>query len=48
MAIAFDTAIKILDGYEKSLKNALSSQKYTKMQLEPGVLKSVVDEIEKN
>ena len=47
MAIAFDTAIKLLDDNEKNLKNALPQQIFTKTQLEPGVLKSVVDEIEK-
>ena len=47
MAIAFDTAIKLLDENEKNLKNALPQQIFTKTQLEPGVLKSVVDEIEK-
>lgn len=47
MAVAFDTAIKMLDDNEPKLKNALPQQIFTKTQLESGVLKSVVDEIEK-
>ena len=47
MAVAFDTAIKLLDDSEPKLKNALPQQIFTKTQLEPGVLKGVVDEIEK-
>ena len=47
MAIAFDTAIKTLDDNEPKLKNALPQQIFTKTALEPGVLKSVVDEINK-
>ena len=47
MAVAFDTAIKQLDDNEPKLKNALPQQIFTKTQLEAGVLKSVVDEIEK-
>ena len=47
MAIAFDTAIKLLDDNEPKLKNALPQQIFTNTQLEPGVLKGVVDEIEK-
>ena len=47
MAVTFDTAIKLLDDNEPKLKNALPQQIFTKTQLEPGVLKSVVDEIEK-
>lgn len=47
MAIAFDTAIKKLDDNEKKLKNALPQQIFTKTALEPGVLKGVVDEINK-
>ena len=47
MAIAFDTAIKMLDDNEPRLKNALPQQIFTNTQLEPGVLKGVVDEIEK-
>lgn len=47
MAVAFDTAIKMLDDNEPKLKNALPQQIFTKTQLEAGVLKSVVDEIEK-
>ena len=47
MAIAFDTAIKALDDNEPKLKNALPQQIFTKTALEPGVLKSVVDEINK-
>ncbi len=47
MAIAFDNAIKTLDDNEKKLKNALPQQIFTKTALEPGALKSVVDEINK-
>ena len=47
MAVAFDTAIKILDDNEPKLKNALPQQIFTKTALEPGVLKSVIDEVEK-
>ena len=47
MAVAFDTAINKLDNNEPKLKNALPQQIFTNSQLEPGVLKSVVDEIEK-
>ena len=47
MAIAFDTAIKTFDDNEPKLKNALPQQIFTKTALEPGVLKSVVDEINK-
>lgn len=47
MAVAFDTAIKTLDDNEPKLKNALPQQIFTKTALEPGVLKSVVDEVEK-
>lgn len=47
MAIGFDAAIKNLDDNEPKLKNALPQQIFTNTQLEPGVLKSVVDEIEK-
>ena len=47
MAVAFDSAIKMLDDNEPKLKNALPQQIFTKTQLESGVLKSVVDEIEK-
>ena len=47
MAVTFDSAIKLLDDNEPKLKNALPQQIFTKTQLEPGVLKSVVDEIEK-
>ena len=47
MAVAFDTAIKQLDDNEPKLKNALPQQIFTNTQLEPGVLKGVVDEIEK-
>lgn len=46
MAVTFDTAIKLLDDNEPKLKNALPQQIFTKTQLEPGVLKSVVDENE--
>ena len=47
MAVTFDTAIKLLDDNEPKLKNALPQQIFTNTQLEPGVLKGVVDEIEK-
>ena len=47
MALAFDAAIKSLDDNEPKLKNALPQQIFTNTQLEPGVLKGVVDEIEK-
>ena len=47
MALAFDAAIKSLDDNEPKLKNALPQQIFTNTQLEPSVLKSVVDEIEK-
>ncbi len=47
MAIAFDTAISTLDNTEPKLKNALPQQIFTKTDLEPGVLKGVVDEINK-
>lgn len=40
-------AIKSLDDNEPKLKNALPQQIFTKTALEPGVLKSVVDEINK-
>lgn len=47
LAVKFDTAIKKLDDNEPKLKNALPQQIFTSTQLEPGVLKSVIDEIEK-
>lgn len=47
LAVKFDTAIKKLDDNEPKLKNALPQQIFTNTQLEPGVLKGVVDEIEK-
>lgn len=47
MAVAFDTAIKLLDDNEPKLKNALPQQIFTNTQLESGVLKGVIDEIEK-
>ena len=47
MAIEFDKAIKLLDDNEPKLKNALPQQIFTNTQLEPGVLKGVIDEIEK-
>ena len=47
IAIAFDTAIKTLDDNEPKLRNALPQQIFTKTAFEPGVLKSVVDEINK-
>lgn len=45
MAVAFDTAIATLEQNERNLKNALPQQIFTKTALEPGVLKSVVDDI---
>lgn len=47
MAVAFDNAINTLDNDEKSLKNALPRQIFTKTALEPSVLKSLVDEVNK-
>ena len=47
MAIAFDTSIAILENNEKTLKNALPKQIFTKTALEPSVLKAVVDEVNK-
>ena len=46
MAIAFDTSIAILENNEKTLKNALPKQIFTKTALEPSVLKAVVDEVQ--
>ena len=45
MAVAFDTAISKLEQNEEKLRNALPQQIFTKTALEPNVLKSVVDEI---
>lgn len=47
MAVAFDTAISKLEQNEDKLKNALPQQIFTKTALEPAVLKSVVDEVNK-
>lgn len=47
MAVAFDNAITTLDNEEQSLKNALPRQIFTNTALEPSVLKSVVDEVNK-
>lgn len=47
MALAFDKAIATLESNEKALKNALPLQIFTKTQLEPGVIKAVVNEIDK-
>ena len=47
MALRFDNAIKWLDNNEPKLKNALPQQIFTNTQLEPSVIKGVVDEIEK-
>ena len=45
MAVAFDTAIAKLEQNEEKLRNALPQQIFTKTALEPGVIKSVVDDI---
>lgn len=45
MAVAFDTAIAKLEQNEKKLRNALPQQIFTKTALEPGVIRSVVDDI---
>ncbi|MFR9504878.1 MAG: N-6 DNA methylase [Rikenellaceae bacterium] len=47
MAVAFDTAINILDSEIESLKNALPSSLFVNIALEPSVLKAVVDEVNK-
>ena len=47
MAIKFDNAIAELEKRESKLKNALPQQIFTKTQLEPSVLKAVVDDINK-
>ena len=47
MAVAFDTCIATLESNEKTLKNALPKQIFTKTALEPAVLKAVVDEVNK-
>ena len=45
MAVAFDTAIAKLEQNEEKLRNALPQQIFTKTALEPGVIRSVVDDI---
>lgn len=45
MAVALDNAIAILEQNEEKLRNALPQQIFTKTALEPSVLKSVVDDI---
>ena len=45
MAVEFDNAIRTLDQNIPALKNALPSQIFTGTDLEPSVLKSVVDEV---
>lgn len=47
MAVTFDNAITTLDNDEQSLKNALPRQIFTNTALEPSVLRSVVDEVNK-
>ena len=47
MAVEFDNAIRNLDQNIPALKNALPSQIFTGTDLEPSVLKSVVDEVNK-
>jgi len=47
MAVEFDNAISELDRTIEPLKNALPSQIFTNTNLEPKVLKSVVDEVNK-
>ena len=47
MAVTFDNAIAKLEQNEETLKNALPQQLFTKSALEPAVLKSVVDEVNK-
>lgn len=45
MAVAFDTAIAKFEQNEEKLRNALPQQIFTKTALEPGVIRSVVDDI---
>ncbi|MGN0820766.1 MAG: N-6 DNA methylase [Akkermansia sp.] len=45
MAVAFDTAIAKLEQNEEKLRNALPQQIFTKTALEPSVIRSVVDDI---
>ena len=47
MAVAFDDAIRILEQQEEKLRNALPQGIFTHCGLEPQVLKSVVDNINK-
>lgn len=47
MAVAFDNAITILDNEIEPLKNAFPRSIFTSTALEPGVLRSVVDEVNK-
>lgn len=47
MAVAFDDAIRILEQQEEKLRNALPQGIFTQCDLEPQVLKSVVDNINK-
>lgn len=47
MALAFDNALSRLEQEEPSLRNALPQQIFSNTQLEPSVLKAVVDDIEK-
>jgi len=47
MAVAFDNAIAKLEQTEEKLRNALPKQIFTKTALEPGVLKAVIDDINK-
>lgn len=47
MALSFDNAIAKLEQSEEKLRNALPQQIFTKTALEPSVIKSVVDEINK-
>ena len=47
LAVEFDNAIRNLDQNIPALKNALPSQIFTSTGLEPAVLKSVIDEVNK-
>lgn len=47
MAVAFDDAIRLLEQQEEKLRNALPQGIFTQCDLEPQVLKSVVDNIHK-
>ena len=47
MAVAFDDAIRILEQQEEKLRNALPQGIFTQCDLEPMVLKGVVDNINK-